>query len=60
MIITKRQIDVTTVVKVKCNPDELIKVLVIDAETEKPVDEAWHYPRGKYTSDDLERFKIER
>lgn len=56
MRITKKVKDGVTLIKVYCNKDELVKVQVIDDETLKEIDKAYHYPR--YTAEERERFKL--
>lgn len=56
MRITKKVIDDVKLITVYCNPDELLKVRIVDDETLKEIDKAYHYPR--YTAEERERFKV--
>lgn len=56
MRITRKEKDGVTLIKVYCNDDDLVKVQIVDDETLKEIDKAYHYPR--YTAEERERFKV--
>lgn len=56
MRITRKEKDGVTLIKVYCNKNELVKVQVVDDETFKEIDKAYHYLR--YTAEERERFRV--
>ena len=56
MRITKKVKDGVTLIKVYCNANELVKVQIVDDETLREIDKAYHYPR--YTVEERERFRV--
>lgn len=56
MRITMKAIDNVNLITVYCKPNELLKVRIVDDETLKEIDKAYHYPR--YTAEERERFSV--
>lgn len=56
MRITRKEKDGATLIKVYCNKNDMVKVQIVDDETLKEIDKAYHYPR--YTAEEIERFRL--
>lgn len=56
MRITRKEKDGVTLIKVYCNKNDLVKVQIVDDETLREIDKAYHYPG--YTAEERERFKV--